>query len=239
MKFRILCFILIILFILTVFAACNKSKPVAVDIPSVGETYRFGDIDWIVLDKKYGKILLLSKYILNTYSSYHNERSMNLIGIEITWNECDLRKYLNEIFYDEFSEEEKNRISETRITNPNNPWYGTNGGKDTDDRIFILSLDEVIKYFGDSGKLGKGEQDQDIFIHPFPGFFDEYDDMRIASNKRNDLYGPRMWWLRSPGKYKNNAAFIYSDGSVCVGGISIENGLIDGFGARPALWLNY
>jgi len=27
--------------------------------------------------------------------------------------------------------------------NPNNQWYGTNGGADTQDSIFLLSLDEV------------------------------------------------------------------------------------------------
>ena len=39
------------------------------------------------------------------------------------------------------------------MTNDDNPWYGTRGGNTTTDKIFLLSLEEVVKFFGDSGDL--------------------------------------------------------------------------------------
>ena len=38
--------------------------------------------------------------------------------------------------------------------NPNNPWYGSMGGEDTQDKIFLLTIEDVVcKYFGDSSRL--------------------------------------------------------------------------------------
>jgi hypothetical protein len=45
---------------------------------------------------------------------------------------------------------------------------------DTDDYIFLLSLEEVVKYFGDSGQLLNGNPN---YEH---GISDEYNGARIA-----------------------------------------------------------
>ena len=63
---------------------------------------------------------------------------------EVTWKTCTLRKWLNGDFYkSEFSEKEKKAIIETNLENPNNPEYGTPGGNNTKDRVFLLSIDEA------------------------------------------------------------------------------------------------
>ncbi len=76
---------------------------------------------------------------------------------DITWEHCDLRAWLNGEYYDTaFSEEEKEAILETHLSNPDNPKYNTPGGNDTDDRIFLLSIDEAEKYFKDDADRATG-----------------------------------------------------------------------------------
>ena len=76
----------------------------------------------------------------------------------VTWEHCSLRKWLNGAYFNEtFSEEEKAAIIETRLTNADNPQYGTRGGNDTTDRIFLLSIEEAEKYFSGDADRATGE----------------------------------------------------------------------------------
>ena len=110
---------------------------------SIGDTVTFGkeNREWIVLDKEDEKALLLTKESVGK-RAYHDEWP------DITWEDCTLREWLNEEFYnDSFTEAEKNQICETVVKNDDNPEYGTEGGRDTTDKIFLLSIDEAEKYF--------------------------------------------------------------------------------------------
>ena len=67
---------------------------------------------------------------------------------EITWEHCSLRKWLNGEYYkNTFSEEERAGILECELKNPDNLSYGTKGGNDTRDKVFLLSIEEAEKYF--------------------------------------------------------------------------------------------
>lgn len=110
---------------------------------SVGDTVTFGkeNREWIVLDKEDGKALLLTKESVGE-KAYNDER------VDITWEECTLRKWLNEDFYnDSFNKAQKSRICETTVKNEDNTEYNTGGGNNTTDKIFLLSIDEAEKYF--------------------------------------------------------------------------------------------
>ena len=75
----------------------------------------------------------------------------------VDWEHCDLRAWLNGEYFDtSFSDEEKAGIAETHLANPDNPQYNTPGGNDTDDRIFLLSIDEAEKYFKDDTDRATG-----------------------------------------------------------------------------------
>ena len=93
------------------------------------------------LDRKAETALLIAEEpVCNR--AYHDELE------DITWEHCSLRKWLNEEYYEKtFSEEEKAAILECKLQNPDNPKYGTIGGNDTTDRIFLLSVEEAGKYF--------------------------------------------------------------------------------------------
>ena len=126
------------------------SENLSLTIPDVTmyeplETLVFGKnnngqpIEWLVLDKKGNKTLVISKDIL-FQEKYNDERS------NVTWETCTLRSYLNNSFRNlAFTEEEKKLIAKSTIENPDNK--GTEGGNDTEDYIFLLSIDEVNKYF--------------------------------------------------------------------------------------------
>ena len=100
----------------------------------------FGGYFWRILAIKNERALIISEDILL-------ERAYHIKYEDITWEECELRQYLNEQFYNEtFSADEKKRIIETMVVNNDNPDYGTYGGNDTYDKIFLLSIEEAKKY---------------------------------------------------------------------------------------------
>lgn len=98
-----------------------------------------GPIEWIVLNKQNGKIMLISKDIL-IHKPYNKNTG------EITWECSTLRNWLNSIFYMEaFEKKERVWISRSSIANNDNLVYGTPAGENTVDRIFLLSSDEATE----------------------------------------------------------------------------------------------
>lgn len=152
---------------------------------NIGDIINFGSynneaISWRVLDKQYGKMLLISDKAL-FQKGYNDEK------IYITWEDCTLRAYLNGEFYDScFNSAEQMKIATTHVINSKNPNYGTSGGSDTDDKIFLLSIDEANQYFSSADAL-----------------------------KAMDLKGDTIeWWLRSPGYETNCAAIVNINGEI-------------------------
>ena len=187
----------------------------------VGETMPFAGYNWIVLEVIDGMALLLSEIIIDEMA-YHDNWE------EITWEHSSLRQWLNGDYYNSFAAEDRDRIAETGITNADNPWFGTPGGNLTTDRIFLLSLEEVVRYLGDSGQLGN----QDHPDNEQWGFQDSFSSARVA---RDAAGADSWWWLRSPGYYSVGAAYVGHDGYLHINGYSAIN---DSGGVRPALWLN-
>ena len=187
----------------------------------------FGNYEWIVLEEETDKMLILTKDIVADNIPYHREYE------EVTWAGCDLNKYLNDDFYNKFSPEDKQRIIAETVITPSNPWYGTFGGESIKSAIFLLSIEEIVKYFGDSGQLKKPARDHVID--------DQYNTERIAYKEDNKT---SWWWLRSPGATSNDAAFVAADGRISLLGDGVDYiSIVFGGGAavagiRPALWLS-
>ena len=189
----------------------------------VGDMIQFGKYDWRVLDVQDGKALLLTDKIIVT-RRYRDPQTT------VTWAECPLRGYLNNEFYHSFNPQEKERIVRTKITTDENPWWPDGiGVDDTVDRTFLLSIEEVVKYFGDSGQLEN--QPKDGNGKPAWGIGDEFSEARIAVNEFETLM---LWWLRSPGCHDYEATFVNHYGDIHIHGSSNQ---FDTVGVRPALWL--
>lgn len=183
----------------------------------IGGTVVFGDyhgeIEWLVLDKKDGKALLISKYCL--YAKPYNEKYE-----PVTWETCTLRQWLNGNFIDEtFSGAEKALICDTYLQNPNNPEYGTEGGNDTTDKAFLLSIDEATRYFANDGDRKATATD----------YAKEHGIYVSVEN------GNSWWWLRSPGDNDKSAACVQSVGFVSYRGSTCTASMR---GVRPAMWVN-
>jgi hypothetical protein len=109
----------------------------------IGEIVYFGIFDgkpiaWQVLDVKDGHALLITKSCV-ARMPYNDEYQTN-----ITWEDCTLRKYLNDGFLNTFSAAQQENIVKTNVINKDNAEYGTIGGNDTIDKIFLLSIDEKM-----------------------------------------------------------------------------------------------
>lgn len=195
-----------------------------------GDKIVFGRYEWRILDIQNNMALIITEDII-AQRSYHDAYK------DTTWADCALRKYLNGEFYDKFNETDKSKIIPVINKNPDNQWYGSKGGADTEDRIFLLSIEEVCRYFGDSlSKLHNRGKNQRYWFERK----DENNSKRIAK-----LQGKEWgwwWWLRSPGRVNVKAVYIFgTDGNIGIQGNNILKGNIsDGKctgGVRPALWM--
>lgn len=198
-----------------------------------GDKISFGSYEWRVLEVKNNTALIITEYIIEQ-RAYHNAYK------DITWADCSLRKYLNSEFYDRFTAAEKSRIIPVLNKNPDNQWYGTKGGTDTQDSIFLLSIEETVcRYFGDSSsKLYSPGKNQRYWFERK----DKNNSKRIA-RLESRKEGSWWWWLRSPGRVSIKAVYIHGDGNIGIQGNNILKGNIsDGEckgGLRPALWLKF
>ena len=70
------------------------------DCPRIGDRdYPFGGNTWHVLDIQDGEALLLMNEI-------HEKRWYHYVNVPISWERCDLRKYLNDVYLGTFSKED-------------------------------------------------------------------------------------------------------------------------------------
>ena len=202
--------------------------------PAPYETIKFGGYDWRVLDKQDDKMLILSEHIIDI-KPYHHTKG------KITWEKCSLREYLNNEFYNSFDDDDKARMLLTKGLYNKNPWYSVASGPKTDDYIFCLSVNEVVKYFGDSGCLENrrgwywvgNKKDYDFEWTDGSGQFliDPYNNARITKTLDGKA---ECWALRTPGRANTFMTCIEPSGSFAplTGG-----GIADKRGIRPAMWI--
>ncbi len=204
--------------------------------------FKYEPIKWRVLEAEKNQILLVSDEVLD-------EQQYNTEYENTTWETSTIRSWLNgysavsnkdgtdysnnSFINAAFSSSEKAAIEITSVQNDDNIFNGTDGGNDTEDRIFLPSELEV---YGD-----------DATSHGFASLRSIEDGARRC---RSSVYAKAMgtwhsidsehkrscsWWLRSPGYDAMSASTVTMDGCVDIDGcleISYDSGV------RPALHLN-
>jgi len=190
---------------------------------------QFGNYKWRVLNVQGRKALMITEDIVE--QSDYNETYTS-----VTWETCTLRRYLNKKFLQKFTVEERGKIVETWIGNPDNLWSGTKGGNNTSDKIFLLSLEDVDRYFGNSGDYQQKRRKtfrNSRFVADSKGWFfpNIYDGDRQAKFGNITCW----WWLRTPGSDSSYAALVGDAGIVYVSGSAVVSA---SGGVRPAIWLN-
>lgn len=173
-----------------------------------------GNTEWIVIDKKDKKLLLLSKDALE-YRPYNTKDAY------CEWKDCTLRKWLNSKYISmTFNTDERKMILKTKLKNNSNRVsrknnsYKRNKGKQTIDQLFLLSAGEVNTYLKSS-------------------------DIRQASMDNKIV----RWWIRSLSTVGKNSIRYYNSDCMIVGGSGeiIEYGLSvidDKCAVRPAMWVD-
>ena len=101
-------------------------------------------IEWYVLDQKDGKMLIVSKYILD-FRAYDD-------GTHTTWADSTLRAWLNSEFYNTaFSADEKAKIFDTTNTTVEPSSFDMIYPPMTStEKVFLLTRGEVLQYYVES-----------------------------------------------------------------------------------------
>ena len=166
----------------------------------------------------------------------------NTSYVDVTWETCTLRSWLNgygasanveetdyssDNFLDTaFTAEERAAIRQTTVVNEDNSHYGTEGGNDTTDRVYLLSIAEACNA-----------------SYGFNSTFDTNSKTRVSTNTaytagKSGMYSvgaAAYWWLRSPGGGSDGASEVWYDGYGIYGygNVNLLNVAV-----RPALHLN-
>lgn len=172
--------------------------------------FKYEPIKWRVLHYENSEAFLLADAILDS-QPYHSENE------EIDWKKSSIRAWLNNEFINKaFSNEENKAINTVELINKDNSKYRTQGGKNTSDKLFLLSLSEV----------DETEESKEY------GFWDKKTRKCKNDNFSEETY---FWWLRSPGNSSHDAAGVYYYGWVFGYGYDVQE---PAGGIRPALYLN-
>ena len=181
-------------------------------------------IDWIILDiDANGNALLISDYCLDNVS-YHEKYK------RITWEYSTIRKWLNNEFYNRaFDENEKVLILTSTIE------YVEKGlvfdsKKVSQDKIFLLSIDEAKKYF-------KNDESRIAYPTPYAKSKNSVNGILYVSGSyvSTDRGDSCWWWLRSPGMHWDDAACVSYAGAVDSLGCDVN---YDNCAVRVALKIN-
>ena len=180
-------------------------------------------IKWRVLSVNGNDAFLLADKNLD--AKPYNEKCT-----DVTWATCTLRTWLNNTFLNTaFTSAEQAAIRNTTVVNDDNPYWDTEGGENTTDKVYLLSIAEASNT-----------------AYGFNGEFHTYSETREAKNTAyaeecgvftstiTEYEGNGYWWLRSPGYVSSNASYVpsysYGDG--------VGHNVNSVSGVRPALHLN-
>lgn len=187
---------------------------------NVGDTVFYGkygteQIAWLVLEKTDNKLFIISKYVID-YQPFHTDKT------SAYWANCTLRKWLNETFLnDAFSSEEQENIISSEVSGYEsiNHTYDTYAGTDTTDKVFLLGIKEIKKYFdSDNSRQCRGTD----YCYKKAGYGNYY-------------ARPVYWWTRSLGYESHYVAFVDDAGQIDSHGKYSDG---DKVGVRPVLWID-
>jgi hypothetical protein len=246
---------LVVVVAVAAFALPRLFGSAAPPIESVGERVEFGTwcdepITWRVLAIEDGRALVISEDILcvRQYDDFgvSSEDQIAWDTAATTWAESDIRAWLNGEFLETaFTEKEQGAIDLSLVLNSDNPDYGTEGGVDTEDKVFLLSIDEANSRFSGDGdrsaNITMTEEDIQYMVRKAIDY--EGIDITTDSIDEDALLGHKVypWWLRSPGNFASYAGYVSTNGNVNGAfGETADDGTSANeiFGIRPALWLN-
>ena len=192
------------------------------DSIQIGKDYMEHPILWILLEKKDGKALLLSKY-----SPYHDEYNLFVDNEHMEPDKIKLSD-IYETFTSKddiassFKDYELNHVLETEVIFSKNDKYSKNNDLSTiNTKWFFLGIDQIKKYFSDKdGNLLKNKLKT-----------------VCSCNSHDDYYTNEIgWWLKDMGEPWWTIACIEEDGGLNEKGVEASYPTM---GYRIAMWVKY
>ena len=184
-----------------------QTTPAGIEMTKFGK-WGGEPIEWRVLERTDESALLLAEKCLDTVP-YHSTY------VTITWDKCFLREWANSTFAAEaFSPAELEKVMVSTIHTADDELWDTVGGEDCEDRVFLLSVEEALRYFDDAPERMAEPTD---FAREGKIFVED---------------GKCLWWLRSPGHYQGYASTVWPVGGVDTAGSGVGR---PGVGFRPAI----
>ena len=212
-------------------------------------------IQWRVLSVNGNDAFLMAEKTLDNQCYNEHPKSSTGGGKELwaTWETCTLRTWLNDTFLNAaFTDEEKNAIADTTVVTPGeDPWNSgtlTDGGNDTVDKVYLLSLEEIrnSEYGFDSQPGYRGEGSDcwrlsQTIASTNTAYATEQGAITFEEKWAREEYPSEIraigntncWWLRSPG-WDGMSAVTVLIGIVAITG-STHN---DELGIRPVIHLD-
>ena len=184
------------------------------DILSFGEYEQDADendgsepIEWIILEKSSGELLLVSRCVLDIHE-YFYPGTADCDSV-VTWENSDLRTWLADGFAEEaFSDRDWTRLLDMKCENENRTREGLTAALDeTKDKIAVMSYGELLKWFPQ-----------------------ESDRITDFSERSAETDSESVWWLRTTDGGEAVYAVRSEDGKV--GTVSMIN---QKYGIRPMI----
>ena len=219
---RLLCMVLMLVMLLP--AALAEEKLV-IPVPEAGDVVVIGSyeqdnvmengrepLEWIVLEVQEGKAWLMTKYCIDQ-AIFYPER------VSRYWGNSDLRVWMNGDFIAEtFTPAEQELILTTVVKN-DNPNGVKGAGADTEDKIYLLSKEEVLHFMPEMA---------DRVAYPT-----EYAKTKgITLSKET---GSCRWWTRTPGARPMDICGMRLDGRISAYGMQDVDWPTNTI--RPVMWV--
>ena len=168
--------------------------------------FKWERIKWRVLQNDGNTLFVVADKGLDC-KDYHDP------GTSITWENCTLREWLNSDFYGTaFSSAEQEAVVEQTVVNEDNPYYDTEGGNNTDDKVYLLSIGEVTNpsygFCENYGTCSVSRWAQTSDFAHIRGANTYSSDYTTGGNANTEC------WLRSPGLNMGCAADVNVYGCV-------------------------
>lgn len=161
-----------------------------------GTCYKYEPIKWRVLsvNEDGTDTFLIADQVIDV-AQYYREN-----GIEVTWETSDIRQWLNSDFMETaFTADEQSAIEVTEVTTADNQWSGEPGGNDTEDKLYLPSIEEMLDaYYGFSIDAAEGDT-RKIKVTDY---------VEKGGTPNQPPAGFLSYWLRSPGASKGHPAQV-------------------------------
>lgn len=178
---------------------------------------------WQVLENKNGRLLLMSKYVLDClpFEDFYDPFYFSMSFDRTRWPYSTIRRHISNDFYASMlTEQEKQNVVPVYISADDTLTFENREGA-KQDKMFLLSKTETEKYL-------KTEKDR---LAPVTSF-------ATRSMLYNDFETYAYWWLRTPGQYLVEKMYVLD------GRITSSNSMVGGdhfnyLGVRPAMYYKY